>query len=409
MNKKLLTACLVTTALCPIMAVLTSCKEETTQAPAVPPDVQVTELVRQDVSITEEWIASLRGTEDAKIRPRVNGYLLSKEYKDGTYVNKGDILFLIDPRPFQVALDQARGQLAQAQANAEKFSLDVKKYEPLVEKGVVSRKDYDDAVQSLKEAEASIKTYQAAVANAEIDLKFTKIEAPISGLAGLAQPSIGDLLSPSSEALTTISSIDPIRVDFAISESQFLNSFKKKHVSLQEATFDIILANGQLYPEKGKLVAVDSNVDRQTGTIQLVGQVANPKRELRPGMFVRVRAVIQVLEHAALVPARAVLKVQNMNFIVGVGADNIPYVFPVKTGKTIGNMQVVEPVQGEFPEKMTVVVEGIMQAAQRQGKQPVNPTPYIYQQSQPIIDSKALSSDNNQLKPEKGTQAAEKP
>ncbi len=391
------------------MALLTSCKEETTQAPAVPPDVQVTELVRQDVSITEEWIASLRGTEDAKIRPRVNGYLLSKEYKDGTYVNKGDILFLIDPRPFQVALDQARGQLAQAQANAEKFSLDVKKYEPLVEKGVVSRKDYDDAVQSLKEAEASIKTYQAAVANAEIDLKFTKIEAPISGLAGLAQPSIGDLLSPSSEALTTISSIDPIRVDFAISESQFLNSFEKKHVSLKEATFDIILANGQLYPEKGKLVAVDSNVDRQTGTIQLVGQVANPKRELRPGMFVRVRAVIQVLEHAALVPARAVLKVQNMNFIVGVGADNIPYVFPVKTGKTIGNMQVVEPVKGEFPEKMTVVVEGIMQAAQRQGKQPVNPTPYIYQQSQPIIDSKALSSDNNQLKPEKGTQATEKP
>lgn len=405
MNKNLIHSCTTVLAVFSVLGALTSCDEATNKqqssAAIPPPDVQVTELIHRDVPITAEWIGSLRGTEDAEIRPRVSGYLLSKDYKDGAYVKKGEILFRIDPRPFQAALDQARGQLAQARANAEKFSLDVKRYTPLVESGSVSRKQLDDAVQSLKQAEASIKTSEASVADAEINLKFTTIDAPISGLAGLAQPSIGDLLSPtSSEALTTISSIDPIRVDYSISENQLLDAFEKNGIDPEKEKFQVILANGKPYSELGTPVAVDRNVSRQTGTINIVGQIPNPKHELRPGMFVRIRAVVKVIKNATLVPPRSIMKVQSMSFILGIGKDNIPFIFPVKPGPVVDHLQVVEPLKGEFPPKMSVVVEGVLQAASRQGKAPINPVPYVFQESQPIINSKAVSDfdDKGKLK-----------
>ncbi len=405
MNHRFIPSCTAALAIFSVLGVLTSC-DETNNASQVkpvasPPDVQVTELTHQDVSITAEWIGTLRGTEDAEIRPRVSGYLLSKDYKDGAYVKKGEVLFRIDPRPFQTALDQARGQLAQARANAEKYNLDVKRYSPLVDSGSVSRKQLDDAVQSLKQAEATIKTSEAAVADAEINLKFTTIDAPISGLAGIARPSIGDLLSPSSnEPLTTISSIDPIRVDFAISENQLLDAFEKNGLDPEKQKFQVILANGKPYPEMGTPVAIDRNVNRQTGTIQIVGQIPNPEQILRPGMFVRVKAVTRIIKDATLVPPRSIMKTQSMSFILGIGKDNIPFIFPIKPGPVTGHLQVVEPLKGQFPPKMTVVVEGIQQAAMRMGKSPVNPVPYTFKESQPIMESKAVSpfDDKGKLK-----------
>jgi membrane fusion protein (multidrug efflux system) len=251
----------------------------------------------------------------------------------------------------------------------------------------------DDAILSLKQAEASIKTSEARVADAEINLKFTTITAPFSGFAGIANPSLGDLLSPSSqEPLTTISAINPIRVDFSINEKDLLDSFSEHPDNPENQEFEVILANGKTFNQKGKPVAIDRNVNRETGTINIVGEIPNPDLMLRPGMFVRVRAVTKLIKDAYLVPARAILKNQSMNFVVGLKPDNIPFMMPVKLGPVYDHMQVVEPIQGGFPENMTVVVEGIQQAAMRQGQAPVNPLPYVYHESQPTINSNAISN-----------------
>jgi membrane fusion protein, multidrug efflux system len=395
MNKNLLPTGTIALAVLSGLTILPSCKDEqgSAQVQMPTPDVQVTQMIRKDVPVTAEWVGSLRGTEDSDIRPQVSGYLLSKNYRNGSYVQKDQVLFQIDPRPFEAALEQARGTLAQDKANAERYALDVQRYTPLVATGSVSRKQLDDAILSLKQAEASIKTSEARVADAEINLKFTTITAPFSGFAGIANPSLGDLLSPSSqEPLTTISAINPIRVDFSINEKDLLDSFSEHPDNPENQEFEVILANGKTFGHKGKPVAIDRNVNRETGTINIVGEIPNPDLMLRPGMFVRVRAVTKLIKDAYLVPARAILKNQSMNFVVGLKPDNIPFMMPVKLGPVYDHMQVVEPIQGGFPENMTVVVEGIQQAAMRQGQAPVNPLPYVYHESQPTINSNAISN-----------------
>jgi membrane fusion protein (multidrug efflux system) len=395
MNKNLLPTGTIALAVLSGLTILPSCKDEqgSAQVQMPTPDVQVTQMIRKDVPVTAEWVGSLRGTEDSDIRPQVSGYLLSKNYRNGSYVQKDQVLFQIDPRPFEAALEQARGTLAQDKANAERYALDVQRYTPLVATGSVSRKQLDDAILSLKQAEASIKTSEARVADAEINLKFTTITAPFSGFAGIANPSLGDLLSPSSqEPLTTISAINPIRVDFSINEKDLLDSFSEHPDNPENQEFEVILANGKTFNQKGKPVAIDRNVNRETGTINIVGEIPNPDLMLRPGMFVRVRAVTKLIKDAYLVPARAILKNQSMNFVVGLKPDNIPFMMPVKLGPVYDHMQVVEPIQGGFPENMTVVVEGIQQAAMRQGQAPVNPLPYVYHESQPTINSNAISN-----------------
>ena len=209
MYNKPLTFAATTLLLCSPVIMLTSCegeKDSAAQTPALVPEVQVTKLVTKDVPIRQEWVGTLRGTEDAEIRSQVTGYLLSKDYRDGAYVKKGQVLFQIDPRPFQATLDQAQGRLEQYEATLKKYKLDVGRYTPLVKTGSVSRKQLDDALQQVQETEAAIATAKAQVDEAKINLKFTTITAPISGLAGLATPSIGNLLTPSSPTpLTTIS------------------------------------------------------------------------------------------------------------------------------------------------------------------------------------------------------------
>ncbi len=216
MYNKPLTIAATTLLLCSPVMILTSCegkKDSAGQMPALVPEVQVTKLVTRDVPIRQEWVGTLRGTEDAEIRSQVTGYLLSKDYKDGAYVKKGQVLFQIDPRPFQATLDQAQGRLEQYEATLKKYKLDVERYTPLVKTGSVSRKQLDDALQQVQETEAAIATAKAQVDEAKINLKFTTITAPISGLAGLATPSIGNLLTPSSpNPLTTISGVGSVYI-----------------------------------------------------------------------------------------------------------------------------------------------------------------------------------------------------
>ena len=378
---------------------LTSCegeKDSAAQTPALVPEVQVTKLVTKDVPIRQEWVGTLRGTEDAEIRSQVTGYLLSKDYRDGAYVKKGQVLFQIDPRPFQATLDQAQGRLEQYEATLKKYKLDVERYTPLVKTGSVSRKQL--------ETEAAIATAKAQVDEAKINLKFTTITAPISGLAGLATPSIGNLLTPSSPTpLTTISSIDPIRVDFSVSERDFLNSMDNNLTSQKHIKFDVILANGTEYPMQGEPVAIDRNVDAQTGTINIVGHIPNPNLTLRPGMFVRVRATVKTLENAALVPPRAILSAQSAKFIIYLDDKNIPHMQVVNLGPVVDGMQVINVIpmpHSTFTKDSPIVVEGIMQAAKVQGHAPVKPLPYKPVVSQPVMPSIGAQSFEKAKTPE---------
>lgn len=339
-----------------------------------------------------------------RCRSQVTGYLLSKDYRDGAYVKKGQVLFQIDPRPFQATLDQAQGRLEQYEATLKKYKLDVERYTPLVKTGSVSRKQLDDALQQVQETEAAIATAKAQVDEAKINLKFTTITAPISGLAGLATPSIGNLLTPSSPTpLTTISSIDPIRVDFSVSERDFLNSMDNNLTRQKHLKFDVILANGTEYPMQGEPVAIDRNVDAQTGTINIVGHIPNPNLTLRPGMFVRVRATVKTLENAALVPPRAILSAQSAKFIIYLDDKNIPHMQVVNLGPVVDGMQVINIIpmpHSTFTKDSPIVVEGIMQAAKVQGQAPVKPLPYKPVVSQPVMPSIGAQSFEKARTPE---------
>ena len=417
MYNKPLTFAATTLLLCSPVIMLTSCegeKDSAAQTPALVPEVQVTKLVTKDVPIRQEWVGTLRGTEDAEIRSQVTGYLLSKDYRDGAYVKKGQVLFQIDPRPFQATLDQAQGRLEQYEATLKKYKLDVERYTPLVKTGSVSRKQLDDALQQVQETEAAIATAKAQVDEAKINLKFTTITAPISGLAGLATPSIGNLLTPSSPTpLTTISGYAeliqsgmtepkdiPVFARKIYNESRRLlnNLTRQKHLK-----FDVILANGTEYPMQGEPVAIDRNVDAQTGTINIVGHIPNPNLTLRPGMFVRVRATVKTLENAALVPPRAILSAQSAKFIIYLDDKNIPHMQVVNLGPVVDGMQVINIIpmpHSTFTKDSPIVVEGIMQAAKVQGQAPVKPLPYKPVVSQPVMPSIGAQSFEKARTPE---------
>lgn len=407
MYNKSLTIAATTLLLSSPVMLLTSCEEKKDsagQAQVLVPEVQVTKLTTKDVPIKQEWVGTLRGTEDAEIRSQVTGYLLSKDYRDGAYVKKGQVLFQIDPRPFQATLDQAQGRLEQYEATLKKYKLDVERYTPLVKTGSVSRKQLDDALQQVQETEAAIATAKAQVDEAKINLKFTTITAPISGLAGLATPSIGNLLTPSSPTpLTTISSIDPIRVDFSVSERDFLNSRENNLTNQRHLKFDVILANGTEYPMQGEPVAIDRNVNAQTGTINIVGHIPNPNLTLRPGMFVRVRATVKTLEKATLVPPRAILSAQSAKFIIYLDDRDIPHMQVVNLGPIVDGMQVINIIpmpNSSFTKDSPIVVEGIMQAAKVQGQSPVKPLPYNPVVSQPVMPSIGAQSFEKAKTPE---------
>ena len=329
---------------------------------APPPEVLVAPVLQQDVPVRREWIGSLDGYVNAKIRAQVSGYLQRQAYREGARVRKGELLFEIDPRPFQAALDQAQARLG-------KTELDVKRLTPLAREEAVSRQELDDAVQ------ANLANKAAAEAT-RLNLGFTKIASPLDGIAGIATAQIGDLVGPASGDLTTVSTLDPIKAYFTLSEQEYLTCptcyADESGPGSNEATWELelVLANGSLYPHKGKLFITDRQVDVRTGTIRLAGLFPNPGDVLRPGQFARVRAVTQTLKGALLVPQRAVAELQGTYQVVVVGADNKAIIRPVTVGERVGGLWVISSgvKAGE-----SVVVEGIQKA--RQGVS-VSPKPY---------------------------------
>jgi membrane fusion protein (multidrug efflux system) len=342
----------------------TGCHEKK-PPPPLPPEVMVITVQPRDAPVYKEWIGSLDGLVNAQIHAQVTGYLLSQKYSEGSMVKKGDLLFQIDPRPFEAALQQAQGKLAQDQAQESRTRWDVERYAPLAKQNAISQQEYNDAVQSNRAAQASVKADEAAVEAARLNLEFTKITSLIDGLAGVALAQIGDLVGPNGPVLTTISTIDPIKVNFIVSEQAYLN-YRRQYTNetertahQQELDFELILADGYVYPEKGKFAFAGREVNPTTGTIQITSLFPNPEAILRPGQFARVRARTQMRKGALVVPQRAVNELQGSYQVTVIDDQNKAHVTPVTMGDRIGSDWVVE--KGLQPGAR-VIVEGIQKA-----------------------------------------------
>jgi membrane fusion protein (multidrug efflux system) len=340
-----------------------------------PPEVEVVQVEQKDVPIWNEWVGTLDGLVNAQIKPQVTGYLLRQTYKEGSFVRKGQLLFEIDPRTFQAALDQAKaqranaeGQLAQAEANQVKAQLDVNRYTPLAKEQAVTQQDLDNAIQAnvaaqaqVRAAKAQIDAAKAQVDAAQLNLGFTKIVSQIDGIAGIAQAQIGDLVGPIT-LLTTVSTLDPIKVYFPVSEKGYLNYIKENPDAAKRAEqekqlgLEMILADGSLYPHEGSFSFADRQVDVKTGTLRLQGLFPNPGNILRPGQFARVRAITSTKKGALLVPQRAVTELQGSYQVAVVGKDNKVEIRPVKVAQRIGTQWIIDA--GLKPGER-VVAEGI--------------------------------------------------
>ena len=416
------------------------------QAAPRPLDVEVVRVQQKDVPVYSEWIGTTEGIVNADIKAEVTGYLLKQDYKEGSFVKKGQLLFELDPRPFQAALDQANGQvaqfqgqleqaysqvtqaeaqvaqansqllqsqaqLAQAQANQVKTQLDVNKYAPLAEQKAVTQQDLDNAVQgnvvakaqveaakagvetaraqlraanaqigtakaAINTAKGQVENAKAAVRTAQLNLGFTRIISPIDGIAGIAQAQVGNLITTTSPPLTTVSTVDPIKVYFTLSEQQYLNFTKRNLIearrgaSVVQIELELILSDGSTYPEKGSFFFADRQVDQKTGAIRMAGIFPNPGNVLRPGQYGRVRAVTATKPDALLVPQRAVSELQGSYQVAIIGADNKIEMRTVKVSERSGSQWIIEDglKAGE-----TVVVEGTQKI--KPGAV-VNPKPY---------------------------------
>jgi RND family efflux transporter MFP subunit len=362
-------------------------------APPSTPDVEVVQVEKKDVPIYAEWIGTLDGLVNADVRAQVTGYLLKQGYQEGAFVKQGQLLFQIDPRPFQAALDQAEGQLAQAQAslaNAQavqrRTELDVQRYTPLAEQQAASQQDLDNSVQNnlaaiatVATAKAQIKTYDAAVETAKINLDFTRLIAPIDGIAGQAQLQVGALVTPGSGVVTSVSTVDPIKVYFTVGEPQYLAWRKRFPTESSRAEADkrlrlqLILADGSTYPEEGKFYFADRQVDESTGAIRIAGLFSNPNNVLRPGGYAKVRAVIRTQPGALLVPQRAVSELQGGYQVAVVDANNKVEVRTVTVGDRVDNQWIIA---GGLNAGDRVVAEGVQRM--RTGVH-VNPKPFVAQ------------------------------
>jgi membrane fusion protein (multidrug efflux system) len=354
------------------------CKKKTPPPPP-PPEVQVITLAPTDVPIFQDWIGTLDGLVNAQIHAQVTGYLLTQNYAEGSEVKKGDLLFQIDPRPFQAVLDQAGAKLAQDQAQAGKTEQDVERYTPLAKEQAISQEELDDAVQANLAALAQVKADEAARKNAQLNLDFTKITSPIDGLAGIAQAQIGDLAGQSSSVLTTVSTLNPIKVYFEVSEQTFLPFWQRLVSSAngEEALpLQLIFADGTVYPEMGKLSFADRAVNASTGTLQIVGIFPNANFLLRPGQYVRVRAQTQIKTKVLVVPQRAVTELQSTYQVAVVDPANKAHIQPVKVGDQIGSNWIID---SGLKAGDRVMVEGAQKV--KEGMV-VNPQPFVDEANQ---------------------------
>ncbi len=369
---------------------------DSVQKPA--PAVEVVRVLQKDVPIQREWIGTLDGTVNAAIKAQVTGYLLTQNYAEGSFVNKGQSLFEIDPRPFQAAVDQAQGQLSQAngqlgqakaqlvqaqaqllqaQANQRRTQLDVDRYIPLAKQQAITQQDLDNAMQNnlasqaqvdgakaqietakaqIQAADAAVEAAKAAVEAARVNLGFTHLTSPIAGIAGKAQVQIGNLVSPAGAPVTTVSTVDPIKAEFTLSEQEYLR-FMRRPSELERLQLELILADGTTYAHKGKFLFADRQVDQSTGAIQLMGQFPNPGNVLRPGQYAKVRTVVGLEHNALLVPQRAVTELQGNYQVAVVDDDNRVAIKNVKVGDRIGPLWMIN--DGLEPGQR-VITDGVM-------------------------------------------------
>jgi RND family efflux transporter MFP subunit len=353
--------------------------------------VEVLQVEQKDIPIYGEWIGTLDGLVNADVKAQVTGYLLKQAYAEGSFVKKGQLLFQIDPRPFQVALDQAKAQLMQADAqlsNAEatqlQAQLNVNKYTPLAQEQAATQQDLDNAVQTnvaakatVLNSKAAIQAAEAAVESAQINLDFTRLIAPIDGIAGQSLLQVGALVNSSSSPVTTVSTVDPIKVFFTVSEQEYL-AFNRQYpteasreAQEKRTPLELILSDGTTYAKKGKIYFADRAVNQNTGAIRIAGLFPNPGNILRPGQYARVRAATSVKKGALLVPQRAVSEIQGNYLVAVVDSENKVSIVTVKVGERAGSMWIVE--DGLKPSDR-VVAEGVQKV--RPGAQ-VDPKPFV--------------------------------
>jgi membrane fusion protein (multidrug efflux system) len=343
-----------------LASVLLGCQSQKAADPLPAPEVEVVSVVQRDVPIYGEWVATLDGYVNAQIQPQVTGYIVDQTYKEGSFVRKGQILFQIDTRPFQALLDQAKAQLAQAQAQAGKTQLDVDRDTPLAKERAIAESQLDNDIQANLAAKASVKAAEAQVEQAQLNLDFTHVTSLVDGIAGIAQVQIGNLVNPTT-ALTSVSQVNPIKAYFPISEQEYMhyaariNAHNQQEVPSDAPPFELILADGMVYPQKGRLLLTNRQVDVTTGSIQLVCAFPNPNNILRPGQFGRVRAAGETRTGALLVPQRAVTELQGTYQVAVVEGDKAS-LLPVKVGERVGTMWIIE--SGVHPGQL-VVVEGL--------------------------------------------------
>ena len=342
-----------------------SCSKKPAQAPVSAPEVLVTTVQPRDVPRVLERVATLDGFINANINAQVQGYIVSRDYQEGSVVKKGDLLFTIDPRPFEAALAQAKGTLAKDQANQVKADADKKRAIDLFKKKVISDQERDTAIAAADSTAANVEADKAAVQQAEINLGYTKITAPIDGVVGFANNQVGDLVGPSTGPLTTMSQIDPIKAVVTAGEGPWTD-FVSRHPEATERQayiksldFELILGNGQAYPQKGKFYALDRNLDTKTGSIRYYVTFPNPGNILRPGQFGKVRFVADMKKGAMVLPQEAVTELQGSYQVAVVDENNKVSIRPVKMGERVGSMwEVTEGLKSGDK----VVVQGVQKA-----------------------------------------------
>jgi membrane fusion protein (multidrug efflux system) len=378
---------------------LTSCGRTTAGAAVpTPPEVEVVTVEQKDIPVYREWIGTLDGQVNAAIRSQVTGYLLTQDYSEGSFVRKGQLLFQIDPRPLQAATDQARGQLAQAngqlaqsqaqyqqseaqlasaEANQRKAQFDEDRYTPLAKERAVTQQDLDNAVQNnisakaqvkmataqveaakaqIQAAAAAVEAAKATLEAANVNLGFTKLYSPIDGIAGTTQIQIGNLVNPVSSAVTTVSTLDPIKVTFAVSEQEYLRLSKQRKPTDPVPPLELILADGSVHPHEGRFAFTGRQVSQGTGAIEATGMFPNPGNILRPGQYGKVRVPVETLHNALLVPQQAVSELQGSFQAAIVDRNNAVNIQAIKVGEQIGSSWVI--LDGLNPGDR-VIVDGI--------------------------------------------------
>ena len=363
-------------AVCLLLAGL-GCEKKEAAPPPMPPEVEVTTVVQQDVPIYQEWVAQLNGQVNADITPKVQGYLLQRAYTEGFFVRKGQLLYEIDPRPFVAALDESKAQVAVAVAQQTEADNNVTRDRPLAEQHAIPQKQLDTDISTLAATTAQVSAAKASMVQAELNLSWTKVLSPIDGLAGTSNSNVGDLVGTTTK-MTTVSDVNPIRAYFNISESDYLgkarmisNVVRGGRTQASALPVEFIQTNGTTFPAKGKIILVNREIASQTGTIQIAADFPNKDGILRPGGFGNVRIETGTTEHALLVPQAAVIEVQSMYQVVVVTPENKAMFRPVKVGERVGTDWII--AEGLEPGER-VIVQGFMKV--REGT-PVSAKPYV--------------------------------